>query len=106
MILNLYNKVAIGFALAQHMNSLLFTIVLIALLCGVLIVLGREYEERFPHNCDYLHGGQTSTLVQQLRVGAFLALDSATDMIWPGSREKAIHLKRVRKTKQELLNEK
>lgn len=88
------------------MNSLLFVVVLIALLCGILIVLGREYEERYPKNCDYLSGNQPSTLVQQLRVGTFLAMDSATEMIWPGSREKAIYLKRFRKTKQEMLNEK
>lgn len=88
------------------MNSLVFTVVLIALLCGVLVMLGREYEERYPKNCDYLADNKSSTLLQQLRVGTFLAMDSATELIWPGSREKAIYLKRVRKTKHEIMNEK
>lgn len=85
------------------MNSLIFIVLLLMLLCAVLIVIGREFEERNPKDCDYLNNGAQSTLLQQFRTGAFFAIDYASDMIWPGSREKAIYIKRMRKTKAELL---
>lgn len=76
---------------------------LLALFALVLIVIGREYEERYPKHCDYLADGKPSTFVQQLRTGAFIALDYAGDMVWAGSRDQAIYLKRQKKTKAELL---
>lgn len=87
------------------MNGGIIIILLLAVLVGVMIVIGREYEERNPKNCDYVSTGTSSTLVQQLRVGAFLAMDYGSDMVWPGSRDQAISLKRIRRTKHELLRD-
>lgn len=85
------------------MNSLIFTVILLTLLCTILVIIGREFEERSPQDCDYLNSDGQSTLLQQLRTGMFFAIDYASYMIWPGSREKAIYLKRMRKTKAELM---
>lgn len=86
------------------MNAGIIVLLLLAVLVGVLIVIGREYEERNPQACDFSSDKTPSTLVQQLRVGAFLAMDYGSDMVWPGSRNQAIALKRMRQTKEELRN--
>lgn len=73
----------------------LTTLILLALLVGAVIFIGRELEERYPEYVDYAHP-RKSTVVQQLRAGTFVALDYASELAFPGSREKALEYKRNR----------
>lgn len=80
----------------------IFVVCLLVILAGLLIVIGREFEERYPAYIDFASESKPSTLVQQLRTGVFMAMDFGSDMIWPGSRHTAIAFKRARQTKEEL----
>lgn len=83
------------------MSNLVFLIILVGILVGLVYIIGKEYEERYPHHCDYLGATKQSTYAQKLQVGLFVVLDWCGDMIWPGSREQAIYLKRMKKTRKE-----
>jgi hypothetical protein len=73
------------------------TIILLAALLGVIIFIGRELEERYPEYADYAVKGTPTTIVQQLRAGTFVVLDYASEVAFPGSRNKAIQYKKDRK---------
>lgn len=86
---------------ADTMSNLVFLIMVVMLLVGMVYIIGKEYEERYPQHCDYLNASKQSNHLQKLQVGAFVVLDWCGDMIWPGSRDQAIYLKRMKKTKKE-----
>jgi hypothetical protein len=69
------------------------TIILFALLVGVVIFVGRELELRYPKYADYAKDAP-STILQQFRAGAFVILDYASEVVFPGSRENALTYKR------------
>lgn len=80
------------------MFDLNFTsVVLLTLLIGALIFIGREFEERYPNYVDY-KDGEKSTIIQQLRSGAFVALDYASDILYPGTRGMAVRYKQSKRT--------
>lgn len=94
---NLINKKLIFFAqlLPSKMGGFnLTTIIALALLVGIIIFIGRELEVHYPDYTDYVEKGGKSTIVQQLRAGAFILLDYGSDLIYPGSREKMLLYKR------------
>lgn len=76
------------------------TVLLLVSLLGILVFVGREFEERYPAYVDYKEGDKT-TLVQQLRAGAFVALDYASDVAFPGARSRAISYKQQKRTAEQ-----
>lgn len=72
----------------------LTTIIALALLVGIIIFVGRELEVHYPEYTDYVEKGGKSTIVQQLRAGAFVLLDYGSDLIYPGSRDNMLQYKR------------
>lgn len=73
-------------------------IILIALLLGALILIGREFEERYAKLIDYKADHEPSTLQQQMRTGAYVLFDYISDMCWPGNRTQAYAYKRMKGT--------
>lgn len=73
-------------------------IILIALLIGALILIGREFEERYAKFVDYKSEQEPSTLQQQMRTGAYVLFDYISDMCWPGNRMQAYAYKRTKGT--------
>lgn len=70
------------------------TIILMAMLVGIVIFVGRELELRYPKYTDYAKQQTPSTLLQQFRAGSFVILDYASEVVFPGSRENALRYKR------------
>lgn len=81
---------------------LITNLILLSLLLAIVVFVGKEYETRYPFYADYLNNDKKSTWIQQIRAGTFVLLDSSTDIIYPGSRDKAIA---YRKHKQVLTQE-
>lgn len=72
------------------------TVLILLLLLGTLVFIGREFEKHNPQYVDYKEGDKT-TLIQQLRAGGFVALDYASDILFPGDRDRAISYKQQKK---------
>lgn len=70
------------------------TIGLILLVVGLIVFIGREFQARYPQYADYVGPDKQSTPVQQARAGGFVVLDFASDLAFPGSREKAREYKK------------
>lgn len=86
------------------MNMNFTVLILLGLLLAAFVLIGREFEDRYPGYIDY-KTGEKSTLVQQMRVGAFITIDYVSDLIWPGSREHAVRYKQTRKTPEQARQE-
>lgn len=71
----------------------LTTIILLAVLIGVVVLIGREFEIRYKSHADYVTAGTPSTLQQQARAGVFWLFNFAGDLVFPGSREAASRYK-------------
>lgn len=73
------------------------TLILLGLLIGLILFLGREFEQNYPKlAADYSTAEKPSTWVDQLRAGAFVALDVASDAAFPGQRENALEYKKTK----------
>lgn len=70
------------------------TLILLGLLIGLILFLGREFEQNYPKLADYSTAQKPSTWVDQLRAGAFVALDVASDAAFPGQRVHALEYKK------------
>ena len=78
-----------------------FTVlILLGLLLAAFVLIGREFEERYPGYVDYKTNDK-STIAQQMRTGAFITIDYVSDLIWPGSRDHAIRYKQTRQTPEQ-----
>lgn len=80
----------------------LTVIILLGLLLAAFVLIGREFEERYAPYVDYKDENNRTTVLQQMRVGAFITMDYVSDLVWPGSREHAIRYKQTRKTPDQL----
>lgn len=70
------------------------TIILLAVLIGVVILMGREFEVRYKRYADYTSDDKPSTFQEQARAGSFWLLDFASEVVFPGTRKSAIRYKR------------
>lgn len=97
MLVRLIEKINI-FLLVNYQLSMggfnLTTVIALALLVGIVIFIGRELEVHYPEYTDYVEKDGKSTVVQQLRAGAFVLLDYGSDLVFPGSRDKVLQYKR------------
>lgn len=73
----------------------LSTVLLVAVVVGLFWMAGRDFEEEHPDYVDYRTNGKV-TFVQQMRAGAFVLFDRASDFSFPGSRRFAVAYKRRR----------
>lgn len=74
------------------------TLLLLGLLLGIILFLGKEFEKNYPNLADYASDQKPSTWVDQLRAGAFIALDVASDAAFPGKRQHALDYKKNKMT--------
>jgi hypothetical protein len=72
----------------------LTVIILLLVLAGIVILMGREFEIRYKKYADYTSHDKPSTLQDQARAGSFWLMDFASDVIFPGTRQSAISYKR------------
>ena len=81
-------------------SSIVIILLLVAILIALLIV-GDQASVRYPNyfaSTSNLEGMQKR--MEQLRIGAFVTLDAASDMAFPGTRDKALQYKKDKRSIQ------
>lgn len=88
-----------GIKKAKKMIEFNMTVIfLLGFLIFIIIIIGKEFEERCFEYVDYRSPSEKSTMQQQARVGGFIVFDYLSDVLWPGGRDRALAYKRSKKS--------
>lgn len=81
------------------MSATTWLIVLLVVLLVVLLLVGQQSSARYPDNFKgAVHGEGMKRRMQEMRVGAFVALDTLSDMVYPGPRERMLEYKKTKRS--------